>query len=219
MPHGSGRATMRPPDASWKMTTERPFAVRFFDDRYERQIAAGDFALNPFETLALDYIRGSVLDLGCGLGNLALEAAKRGCQVTAVDASRPAVRRVRGAARKLGLGIRVVAAEADMFSIEEQYDSVVSIGLLMFFEEARALALLGDLQRAVRPGGVAVVNVLIEGTTFMEMFDPKSHHLFRRGEIDVAFGGWDVLESRIEEFPAPRDTKKVFSTVVARRRR
>ena len=32
---------------------ERPFAVRFFDEQFERQIAAGEFALNPFETLAL----------------------------------------------------------------------------------------------------------------------------------------------------------------------
>ena len=197
---------------------ERPFAVRFFDDQFARQIAAGDFALNPFETLALGYVRGSVLDLGCGLGNLALEAAKRGCKVTAVDASRPAVRRLRGAAKRLGLGIRVVAADADTFCIEDQYDSVVCISLLMFFEPAKARALLTNLQQAVAPGGVAIVNASIEGTTFMGMFDPRSHCLFRRGEIEAAFGGWDLLETRVDEFPAPQATKKVSSTVVARRR-
>ena len=88
----------------------------------------------------------------------------------------------------------------------------------MFFEQAKARALLNDLQRAVLPGGIAVVNTLIEGTTFMGMFDPQSHHLFRRGEIEVAFGGWELLESRVDEFPAPQATKKVSSTVVARRR-
>ncbi len=53
----------------------RSRSVEFFEAQFRRQIREGDFKLNPFETLALDYLRGDVLDLGCGLGNLALAAA------------------------------------------------------------------------------------------------------------------------------------------------
>ena len=53
-------------------------SVRFFETQFQRQVAAAEFALNPFERLALPFLNGEVLDLGCGLGNLALEAARAG---------------------------------------------------------------------------------------------------------------------------------------------
>lgn len=56
-------------------------AVRFFDAQFQRQAAGGEFELNPFERLALPYLKGEVLDLGCGLGNLALAAAVAGWEV------------------------------------------------------------------------------------------------------------------------------------------
>ncbi len=55
--------------------------VRLFEERFRKQAAEGGSALNPFEELALPYLRGSVLDLGCGLGNLSLEAAPCGSTV------------------------------------------------------------------------------------------------------------------------------------------
>ena len=51
-------------------------SVEFFGQQFDRQIAGGDYALNPFETLILPYLRGRVLDLGCGLGNLSIAAAR-----------------------------------------------------------------------------------------------------------------------------------------------
>ena len=68
-----------------RMDTNR--SVNFFDEQFRRQVAAGEYALNPFELAALPHLHGAVLDYGCGLGNLAVEAARRGCQVLALDAS------------------------------------------------------------------------------------------------------------------------------------
>ena len=56
-------------------------AVAFFENQFQRQVRDQEYALNPFEILALDYVKGSVLDLGCGLGNLSLEAGRRGHRV------------------------------------------------------------------------------------------------------------------------------------------
>ncbi len=67
-------------------------SVRFFDTQFQRQINTGEFELNPFERLALPYLSGDVLDLGCGLGNLAVAAARAGCRVTALDGSPTGVR-------------------------------------------------------------------------------------------------------------------------------
>ena len=69
----------------------------------------------------------------------------------------------------------------------------------------------------MRPGGVAVVNVLIEGTTYMDMFEPGQHCLFGRDELVHAFDGWTMLHGAEQTFDAPRGLRKLFSTVIARR--
>ena len=58
----------------------RPRSVEFFENQFQRQVIDREFALNPFEELALQYVKGDLLDLGCGLGNLSLEAAKKRMQ-------------------------------------------------------------------------------------------------------------------------------------------
>jgi tellurite methyltransferase len=85
-------------------------SVEFFDRQFERQIQQTEAALNPFEQAALPHLRGRVLDFGCGLGNLALAAARAGCTVLALDASEvaipPASRGQRRGPRGAGAGGR-----------------------------------------------------------------------------------------------------------------
>jgi SAM-dependent methyltransferase len=65
--------------------------------------------LNSFEELALPYLKGEVLDLGCGMGNLSFAAARRACKVTALDASPAAIEHIRSRASARGdLGFRAI---------------------------------------------------------------------------------------------------------------
>jgi tellurite methyltransferase len=197
------------------MTTPDP--VDFFERQFQRQVRESDFALNPFEQLALSHVAGNVLDLGCGLGNLSLEAARRGCSVTAVDASSTAVERVRATALHERLPLEALQADLGCFPIEHDYDTIVAIGLLMFFHKEQALRLLRQIEQRVRPGGRAIVNVLIEGTTFLGMFKPDEYYLFGANELEQVFAGWTVLVSRRDSFPAPEGARKEFATVIAQK--
>lgn len=192
-------------------------AVEFFDTQFQRQAAAGDYTLNPFERAILPFLSGEVLDLGCGLGNLAIAAARQGCQVTALDASSTAIADLGRRAAEQNLVIAACEADLRNFTFEGQFNCVVAIGLLMFFKKEAARQGLSRIKELVKPGGIAAVNVLIEGTTFLGMFDPGEYYLFSENEAQECFGGWTQEYLKFESFPAPGETTKRFCTLVTRR--
>lgn len=192
-------------------------SIAFFDAQFRRSTGATALALNPFEALALPYLKGQVLDFGCGLGNLAFAAAERGCTVVALDASPAAIEHVQARAAAQGLPVSAVLADLRDHAIDRMYDAIVSIGLLMFFDCPTALRVLAQLQAQVRPGGVAAVNVLVKGTTYLDMFDPRQHCLFAADELRRRFAGWHIEHDEVDDFEAPQRTLKRFATVIARK--
>lgn len=192
-------------------------SVDFFDRQFRQQVQNRDFQLNPFELAALPHLRGRVLDFGCGLGNLAVAAAQRGCSVLALDASPAAIGHLRQRAAAESLPIEAVEADLRTHEIDEDVDCAVTIGLLMFFDCPTARRVLSMLQARVRPGGIAVVNVLVEGTTWLDMFDAGKCCLFARGEMAERFAGWEILHSEFRDFDMPEQRVKSFVTIIARK--
>jgi len=193
--------------------------VAFFREQFEHQIGAADYRLNPFEQWALPHLRGTVLELGCGLGNLTLAAARGGLAVTALDACPNAVADLARRALAERLDVRVAQTDQAQWQATQEFDTVVAIGLLMFFACDDGRRVLQQMRRAVRPGGTVVVNVLVEGTTFMAMFDPQQYCLFPPRELAQTFADWDIVLDRLDDFPAPGASTKRFATLIARRPR
>lgn len=192
-------------------------SLRFFNSQFQKQVAQGDFVLNSFEEILLPFVKGDVLDLGCGLGNFAVAAARAGHRVLALDGSEHAVAALE--ARALAEQLPVFAEKVDLATpaMAGAFDTVACIGLLMFFPPATAYDWIDNIRKMTRQGGVVGINVSINGTTFLDMFDPSACTLFHERALDNAFADWEVLYSDIAEFPAPEGAIKRFSTVVARR--
>ncbi|HYD80669.1 MAG TPA: class I SAM-dependent methyltransferase [Paucimonas sp.] len=192
-------------------------AVAFFDKQFQRQIGQQDFALNPFETKALAYAKGRMLDFGCGLGNLSMTAARRGSKVVAVDASPAAIASLAARARQENLPLEAIEADAASFGWNGCFDTVASIGLLMFLPCGTARKLVPRLRDATCDGGTAIVNVLVQGTTYLEMFGSDPYCLFDPEEVRAWFDGWKIADFSLDDFAAPGNTTKRFATVIAQK--
>ena len=192
-------------------------AIEFFDTQFQRQVNSSDYALNPFEQAALPFLFGDVLDLGCGLGNLSIAAAQRGCRVTALDGSPTAIDDLTRRAHAHNLAITAAQADLQTIDLQSQFDCIVCIGLLMFFPKEIADRNLARIKELVRPNGIAVVNVFVEGTTYLAMTEPGQYCFFSEDELSQFFAGWMSEYRKIEAFDAPNQTVKRFCTLIARK--
>ena len=192
-------------------------SVEFFDTQFRRQVRDAEFALNPFETVALPYARGRVLDYGCGLGNFAIAAARRGSEVVALDGSPAAIEHLRRTARDARLAIDATCADLRAHALTGAFDTAVSIGLLSYFDCPTAFGVLDALKSCTRPGGVLALNVLIDGTTWTEGFGDGTRCLFAADALRERVGGWEILHDERSVVDATGGTVKSFATLVARK--
>ncbi|MBP6529413.1 MAG: class I SAM-dependent methyltransferase [Burkholderiales bacterium] len=199
------------------MSQKANHSIDFFDQQFQHQVRAEDYMLNPFECAALPHLRGRVLDLGCGMGNLAVAAARKGRSVLALDGSNTAIAHLKQRADRDSLDIDARCVDLSSFALNESFDTIVCIGLLMFFDRATAHKSLAQIQQRTQAGGIAIVNALVVGTTYLDMFDAGHHYLFGRDEIESQFRHWQILEATHQSFDALNDHLKVFTTVVARK--
>jgi SAM-dependent methyltransferase len=101
-----------------------------------------------------------VVDLGCGTGNAALNAASRGAQVIGVDAAPRLLEVARERARSQGVVLDL--REGDLLALpvdDAAADVVLSVfGVIFAPDPAQALR---EISRVLRPGGRALVSAWI----------------------------------------------------------
>ncbi|MBL8955270.1 MAG: methyltransferase domain-containing protein [Myxococcaceae bacterium] len=113
-------------------------------------------ALEPATRAALDalgQVAGrTLLDVGCGTGNAALEAARRGARVTGVDPAARLVEVSRARAAEAGLDVAFSVGEGGSMPFPAgAFDDAVSVFAVIFAPDARAVA--AEVRRVVKSGG------------------------------------------------------------------
>lgn len=111
----------------------------------------------------------SVCELACGSGTTALEFARRGLRVYAVDASPVMCRHTRQKARQAGLRVRVLRADMRSFHLPQPVDLVTCE-----FDAINHMPRKADLARVAR----AVARALCPGGYFF--FDANTRQAFEK---------------------------------------
>ena len=161
-----------------------------------------------------------VLDLGCGVGRHALEFARMGLRVTAVDRSEAGLAWLRGEAGRAGLAVD--ARHADFTRLPYPagaFDYVLSWNVVYHGDEETLGAVLAEVRRVLRPGGFYQSTMLskrspgfdtgvrVGPNTFVrpDAGDDKKHPHLYQDDRDVlrTHAGLAVLEMYDREHGAP----------------
>ncbi len=155
--------------------------------RWDARYADGDRAVAPAPPDAVaaaglvDRIpaTGRALDVACGLGPQTIWMAQRGLDVTALDVSHEAVRRVDDAAGRHGVDDRIDAIAIDL---DQGLPSDLGEFDVIVCQRFRAPHLYESLIEHLRPGGWLIMTVLSETGAV----DPGEFHA-PPGELTLFF--------------------------------
>ncbi|MFJ8114040.1 class I SAM-dependent methyltransferase [Streptomyces sp. NPDC096132] len=170
-----------------------------------------------------------VLELGAGHGRDALHFAREGFSVQATDFSVTGLEQLRDAARRLGVAERVTAVVHDVRDPlrlpDASVDAVFAHMLLcMALSTKEIRALVGEVRRVLRPGGVFVYTVRHTGDAHYgagtargdDIFEHGGFavHFFDRPLVDALADGWTLDEVHaFEEGDLPRRLWRVTQTL------
>lgn len=130
--------------------------VDWGEGTYERTARALEQAARRAVRAAQFRAGDRVLDLGCGTGNAALEAARLGARVVAVDPAKRLCEVTRARAAREGLAVNVAAGDAGSIPAEDgAFDVVISVFAVIFADDAEAAA--SSMLRVTKAGGRIVL--------------------------------------------------------------
>lgn len=99
-----------------------------------------------------------VLEIGCGAGFMAVELARRGYRVQAVDSVEEMVGLARQHAMEAGIAEQLSVAVGDIYALafeDEAFDLVLAIGVIPWIE--RVAPAMEELARVTRAGGAVIL--------------------------------------------------------------
>ena len=101
----------------------------------------------------------SVLDLMCGYGRHAVELARRGYVVTAVDNAGPYIDEIKATAANEALQVEAFATSALEVELTRKYKAILCMGnSFAFFDRADAVALLKKVASHLEKDGIFIIN-------------------------------------------------------------
>jgi len=107
--------------------------------------------------IKLDALRGkTILDAGCGTGEVSCSLAKSGANITAVDLSSASIARARALAKKEGLkNVNFINSDLADFNTPKRFDFVFSIGVI--HHTPNPSRTFDKVAGFLKPGGLIVI--------------------------------------------------------------
>lgn len=179
-------------------TPEQPTpSLSVFDEAYTSGAAPWVIGQPQPAILRLErqgWVRGKVLDIGCGTGEHTIHLVTLGYDVCGVDLSSRAIEQARANAAAHGVTAHFEVADALALRDDTTFDTVIDSALFHIFDAGDRTRYAQSLHRACRPGGL--VHVLALADT-----GPRFGPQVSEAAIRDAFGqGWLMEDLRPAQY-------------------
>lgn len=138
--------------AYWEKSIPMSFAPEKWSYEQKRQFR---YSLQDYMHAAFEFEKfsgKSVLEIGCGAGIDALEFARHGARVTAMDFTDNAVKLTQNLAQEAGFAISASVGDAKNLKFaDDSFDCVYSYGVLHHIPDINRA--LSEIRRVLKPGG------------------------------------------------------------------
>jgi SAM-dependent methyltransferase len=137
-----------------------------------------------------------ILEVGCGAGLTAVELARNGLVVDAIDSAAEMIELTRRRAEEANVGVRLRPALGDVHALEYDagaFDAVLALGVIPWLHSPQAA--LEEIARVLRRGGHVVVNA-DNAARLTDLLDPRYTPALRPVK--------DALKRPLRRMRAPR---------------
>lgn len=150
----------------------------------------------------------NILDLGCGIGRIAIRLASKGYRVTGIDISELCIEKARAIAREWGVSDRVEFIAGDYRKLddllgEKKFDAALCIHSRAWEDISDAASLFSKLRDHVREGGIFIIQDICGDLFFQAVLTaPTSLNWFKIvGEL-LLLSKWkiDFLTLKVSTF-------------------
>ncbi len=138
-----------------------------YDQKWREMVAAGESTHGEADFVSR-FSPTSVLDAGCGSGRVAIELARRGCNVIGVDLDQPFIESARAKAPELDFRL------GDLATVEagRAFDVVVMAGNVMIFvAPGSEPTVIANMAAHLAPGGHLIAGFQLDHGLDAETYD------------------------------------------------
>lgn len=163
-----------------------------------------------------------LLDLGSGEGRNAVYLAKNGFDVTAVDISRPGLKKTKKYAEELSVEVKTIHADIMTYDLEDTYDVVFSSGALHYLPPQIRKVRFENYKQCTSRCGVNTFSVFVRKPFIPKPPDAEGiSHAWRSGELMTYYWNWEIIYCTEEIFDCMSSGtphKHAVNRLIARRR-
>lgn len=178
---------------------EEPIPQSTFDTAYETNTARWVIGepQPAFRTLEREgWIRGSILDAGCGAGEHTIHLTELGYDVLGIDFAPRAVQQARANAAQRQVAARFEEVDVFRLGAEPRFDTIIDSALFHVFNPADAAEYTRSLRMVCRPNAIVHVLALSDA-------EPGIGPRISDARIREAFtAGWELEDLRPSRYRA-----------------
>jgi len=157
------------------------------------------------------YIKGKVLDVGCGTGDNTIMVANHHLEVIGLDFVNEAIEIARSKVKNSPLKISFVVANAlNLKNLNLKVDTVIDSGLFHTLDDKERVIFLDNLSAVLKRGGTYII--LCFSDKVAGYYGPRR---ISKKEIQELFKDeWEILEIRSEKMESTYSTVEAWLSII-----